>query len=47
MHEQLYPVLPTKIDRRSAEYAANHAGNAAAVEKLSAALREADRKSVV
>ncbi|MBZ0237360.1 MAG: acyl-CoA carboxylase subunit beta [Deltaproteobacteria bacterium] len=41
MAEQLYPVLPTKIDRRSTEYAANHAGNTAAIDKLSAALREA------
>src|SRR6266545_1533377 len=41
MSEQLYPVLPTKIDRRSTEYAANHAANAGAVDKLTAALREA------
>src|SRR5436190_13337484 len=41
MSEQLYPVLPTKIDRRSTEYAANHTANAGAVEKLTAALREA------
>src|SRR5688572_6867569 len=41
MAEQLYPVLPTKIDRRSTEYASNHSGNLAAVDKLTAALREA------
>src|SRR5688572_4132883 len=41
MSEQPYPVLPTKLDRRSSEYATNHASNLGAVDKLSAALREA------
>ena len=40
MSEQPYPVLPTKVDRRSSDYAANHAANLRAVDKLSAALRE-------
>ena len=39
--EQRYPVLPDRADRRSAEYAANHAANLAAVGKLHAAMREA------
>ncbi len=38
---QPYPILPTKIDRRSDEYRGNHATNTAAVEKLRGALREA------
>jgi acetyl-CoA carboxylase carboxyltransferase component len=38
---QQYPILPTKIDRRSDEYRGNHATNTAAVDKLRAALREA------
>jgi acetyl-CoA carboxylase carboxyltransferase component len=41
MAEQLYPVLPTKIDRRSTEFGSNQRGNLAAVDKLNAALREA------
>jgi acetyl-CoA carboxylase carboxyltransferase component len=38
---QPYPVLPSRIDRRSAEYQANLAANRAAVDALSAALRDA------
>ncbi|MCE9579745.1 MAG: acyl-CoA carboxylase subunit beta [Deltaproteobacteria bacterium] len=38
---QPYPILPTKIDRRSDEYRGNYATNTAAVEKLRGALREA------
>src|SRR4051812_2235796 len=36
-----YPVLPTKLDRRSEAFGANRAANLAAVEKLTAALGEA------
>jgi acetyl-CoA carboxylase carboxyltransferase component len=38
---QPYPVLPTQVDRRAPEYAANHAANRAALDKLAGALREA------
>ena len=41
MSETSYPVLPTKVDRRAPEYAANHAANLAAVDKLHVALRAA------
>ncbi|MDB4958681.1 MAG: Methylcrotonyl-CoA carboxylase carboxyl transferase subunit [Myxococcales bacterium] len=39
--EQPYPVIASKVDPRSPEYRANHEANAAAVDKLQAALAEA------
>jgi acetyl-CoA carboxylase carboxyltransferase component len=39
--EHAYPVLRTRVDRKSDEYRANHEANLAAVAKLEAALREA------
>jgi acetyl-CoA carboxylase carboxyltransferase component len=39
--EQPYPIVTTRIDRRSDEFRANHAANNTAVAKLAAALRDA------
>src|SRR5689334_19588431 len=39
--EQAYPVIPTRVDPRSDEFAANKTANGAAVERLRAALVEA------
>ena len=41
--EQSYPVIASKVDRKSEEFAANAAANRAAVDKLRAALHEATR----
>jgi len=38
---QPYPVLPTNVDRRGADYAAHREANLAAIDRLTAALREA------
>jgi acetyl-CoA carboxylase carboxyltransferase component len=38
---QPYPVLPTQVDRRAPEYAANRDAHRAALDKLAGALREA------
>src|SRR5262249_30362268 len=38
---QPYPILPTAVDRRGADFVANYDANLAAVDKLRAALREA------
>ncbi len=39
--EQAYPVIATRIDRRTEEYRANEVSNRAAIDKLSAALAQA------
>jgi acetyl-CoA carboxylase carboxyltransferase component len=39
--EQLYPVIASRVDARSPEYAANRDANTAAIEKLTKALAEA------
>ena len=41
MAEQPYPVIASRVDARSPEYAANRDANAASIEKLTKALAEA------